>query len=86
MLKTTIETISSNSDNGTHLKDALAPGMTNLYEAKGKERYHVYSTDPYGLWYITFKGKGKLPKKLESAFTTQLEAFRAIEAYEGTLK
>jgi len=85
-MKASIETTSVKSDHGKHLTSEMTDGMTGLHEVKGKEKYYVYSTDPYGLWHIDFKGKGKKPEVLNSMFTSQSEAFKAIEKYENSLK
>ena len=81
-----IKATSAKSDHGQHLVTEMTDEMTGLYEVEGKDKYHVYSTDPYGLWHIEYKGKGKKPAKLDSAFTSQTEAFKAIESYENSLR
>jgi len=86
MKSTVIETTSAKSDHGRHLVNEMASDMTGFHEVKGKEKYHVYSKDPYGLWHIEYKGKGKKPGGLDSMFTSQTEAFKAIEKYENSLK
>ena len=51
-----------------------------LAEVDEKATFHLRCKDPYGFWYVTAV-KGKTPEVFNQAFTSRVEAERAIKIY-----
>jgi hypothetical protein len=51
-----------------------------LAEVDEKATFHLRCKDPYGFWYVTAV-KGKTPEIFNQAFTSRVDAERAITLY-----